>query len=176
MKNKKYILLLVMSLLLISFTHAKSQEVKLSYQQFKVNGQSLNVVNYTINGQAYYRIRDIAGLLKNTAKRFNIEYDKEKNEVIINKDKNYINENKFVIYEDSDVAIKSKSKLRYENNMIELESYNIKGYNYYRIEDIAELLKFIMEYEISPKSIVINTNEKYSSKSGSVFYMNHFFL
>ena len=162
--NKKftYIFLLSICFLFNSSVNGKSQEAKIGYQQFKVNGGASNVVTYYIDGSNYYRIRDIAFALKDTNKKFDTEYNCSKNEITIIKGKNYTSENDFVIYDNSIIAFDFNGSLSFDNKSYGLIAYNIKGYNYYKVEDIGRLLDFSVRYETVNKTVIINTNESYN--------------
>lgn len=135
---------------------ANTREVKLNYQGFKVNSKISNVVAYDIKGENYYRIRDIASILKDTNKKFDTIYENEKNEICLVTDKNYTEEDKLVIYDEVAEAIDSASKLNYNEKVVELKAYNIKGYNYYSIEEIAELMDFHISFDTNNVNIYTN--------------------
>lgn len=161
--NKKftYIIILFICLIFNSSTEAKSYNARMGYQQFKVNGSTSNVVTYNINGENYCRIRDIAFALKGTNKKFDIEYNNLKNEINLVTGRNYKSEDDFVIYENFDMANDFQGSLLLNNELRNVKSYNIKGYNYYDVEDIAEILDFSISYENVSKSVIINTGSSY---------------
>lgn len=161
-KKFTYIITFLICIFINTTVMAKSNEVKIGYQQVKVNGLTSNVVTYNINGDNYYRIRDIAFILKNTNKKFNISYNPKTNEINLISGENYSSKDDFVIYDDVALANAFTGNILLDNEVLDLESYHIKGHNYYKLMDIAKTLNFSTKYEGVNKLLVVNTSEVYS--------------
>lgn len=163
--NKKFTyIFLIAVVFLFNLTvsvNGKSQQARIGYQQFRVNGSASNVVTYNIDGENYYRIRDIAFALKDTNKKFDTVYNASKNEIVLLKGKNYTSENAFVIFDNDIIAKSFSGNISIDSKPYMLDAYNIKGYNYYKIDDIGKLLDFGIRYETVGKTISISTNESY---------------
>ena len=90
---KKKISLLLAVLMLVTFmpmSMAVSEERSMeSSQKFTVNGEAAPIRAYIINGKNYLRLRDAAAALKGTKAQFQVDYDKEKNLVMIETNKPY---------------------------------------------------------------------------------------
>lgn len=162
MKKKfTYIFLIVVCLFLNTSVNAKSQQVKMGYQQFRINGGSSNVVTYYIDGENYFRIRDLAFALKGTNKKFNIGYNSVKNEVVLYRGQDYNSSGDIVVFDNDALAHDFTGVLNLDGESRLINMYNIKGYNYCKIADIAKMLDFNLKYENVSRAIVINTNEKF---------------
>lgn len=125
-----------------------------------VNGEQTMLDAYNINNNNYFKIRDIALMLNNSNKQFNIEWDNSKNAINIVYDKNYspvggeltLSKSKHV-----KGAILSKSEIYLDGNKIELTAYNIGNNNYFKLRDLAEYIDFNVSWESTTNSIIINT-------------------
>lgn len=115
----------------------------------KVNGVEWEVSGYVVNNSNYYKIRDIAMILRNTSSRFDVSWSTELSAVTVSTGEKYtiiggeleggeinaeeIEENTSPIYVDG--AVK------------ELTAYNIDGSNYFKIRDIADLAGFSVDWD-----------------------------
>ncbi|MBP2025761.1 hypothetical protein [Peptoniphilus stercorisuis] len=168
--NKKftYIFVFLICIFINTTAIAKSNEAKIGYQQVKVNGLTSNIVTYNISGENYYRIRDIAFALRNTNKKFNVNYNVKNNEIYLISGENYSSKDDFVIYDDIALANAFTGSILLDKEVLDLNSYHIKGYNYYKLNDIAKILNFNIKYEGVNKLVVINTSEGYSIERNKV--------
>lgn len=136
----------------------------------------LPVSPYNINGNTYYRLRDIA-VLTSQADRisgFTPEYDSVTNSVVIIPHRKVDYDFESYYMADRAAAVKSKQKVcllqsevkdaedgNYSDWVrkfffpIQLETYNIDGYNYFKLRDLASVLGFKIEYNEVEKTINI---------------------
>ena len=56
-----------------------------SMTKLLVDGKTVEVGAYNINGYNYYKLRDAAMILKDTEKSLSVGYDKESKKILINK-------------------------------------------------------------------------------------------
>ncbi len=115
----------------------------------KVNGIEWEVSGYVVNNSNYYKIRDIAMILRNTASRFNVDWDTSLNAVTV------ITGQKYVII-GGELSGDSVSATKIETNtapiyvdgkLIQLDAYNIDGSNYFKIRDIADIASFNVDWD-----------------------------
>ena len=97
----------------------------------------------------WIKLRDLADLLKNTPKKFDVLWNKERNAVEMTAGKPYVpdgtEQKKIEVIETT--AIASLQKFIIDGKEIELAAYNIGGYNYIRVRDLAILLDFNVIFE-----------------------------
>lgn len=110
----------------------------------KVNGTEWDVSGYVVNNSNYYKIRDIAMILRNTPSRFNVDWSTQLNAVTVTTGEKYV----IVGGELSGDGInateiaENTAPIFVDGRMVELSAYNIDGSNYFKIRDIAELAGF----------------------------------
>lgn len=162
---KKKISLLLAVLMLVTFmpmSMAASEERSMeSSQKFTVNGEEVHIRAYIINGKNYLRLRDAAAALKGTKAQFQVDYDKEKNLVMIETNKPYEDLSNTKIYSSQkklwatmrnmDVLIDGKEK--------KLNSAFIIDTNYIELRDLAKLMGFDVSYDAPTKTVAITSDK-----------------
>lgn len=162
---KKKISLLLAVLMLVTFmpmSMAVSEERSMeSSQKFTVNGEAVEIRAYIINGKNYLRLRDAAAALKGTKAQFQVDYDKEKNLVMIETNKPYEDLSNTKIYssqkklwatmKDMDILFNGKER--------KLKSAFIIDTNYIELRDLAKLLGFSVGYDAPTKTVAITSDK-----------------
>ena len=162
---KKKISLLLVVLMLVTFmpmSMAVSEERSMeSSQKFTVNGEEVHIRAYIINGKNYLRLRDVAAALKGTKVQFQVDYDKEKNLVMIETNKPYKDLSNTKIYssqkklwatmKDMDILFNGKER--------KLKSAFIIDTNYIELRDLAKLMGFDVSYDAPTKTVAITSDK-----------------
>lgn len=162
---KKKISLLLAVLMLVTFmpmSMAVSEERSMeSSQKFTVNGDEVHIRAYIINGKNYLRLRDVAAALKGTKAQFQVDYDKEKNLVMIETNKPYEDLSNTKIYssqkklwatmKDMDILFNGKER--------KLKSAFIIDTNYIELRDLAKLVGFSVSYDAPTKTVAITSDK-----------------
>lgn len=162
---KKKISLLLVVLMLVIFmpmSMAVSEERSMeSSQKFTVNGDEVHIRAYIINGKNYLRLRDAAAELKGTKAQFQVDYDKEKNLVMIETNKPYEDLSNTKIYssqkklwatmKDMDILFNGKER--------KLKSAFIIDTNYIELRDLAKLVGFSVSYDAPTRTVAITSDK-----------------
>lgn len=162
---KKKISLLLVVLMLVTFmpmSMAVNEERSMeSSQKFTVNGDEVHIRAYIINGKNYLRLRDAAAALKGTKAQFQVDYDKEKNLVMIETNKPYEDLSNTKIYssqkklwatmKDMDILFNGKER--------KLKSAFIIDTNYIELRDLAKLVGFSVSYDAPTKTVAITSDK-----------------
>lgn len=163
MKKKISLLLVVLMLVtLMPMSMAVSEERSMeSSQKFTVNGEEVHIRAYIINGKNYLRLRDAAAALKGTKAQFQVDYDKEKNLVMIETNKPYEDLSNTKIYssqkklwatmKDMDILFNGKEK--------KLKSAFIIDTNYIELRYLAKLMGFDVSYDAPTKTVAITSDK-----------------
>lgn len=163
MKKKISLLLAVLMLVtLMPMSMAVSEERSMeSSQKFTVNGEEVHIRAYIINGKNYLRLRDAAAALKGTKAQFQVDYDKEKNLVMIETNKPYEDLSNTKIYssqkklwatmKDMDILFNGKER--------KLKSAFIIDTNYIELRDLAKLMGFAVSYDAPTKTVAITSDK-----------------
>ncbi|MDO5396930.1 MAG: hypothetical protein Q4G33_03285 [bacterium] len=156
MKVKIFIAVAVM--LCAGAVSAQAEEAQPGTIPVTVNGKTSEADVYNIYGNNYLMLRDMAGLLKDTDKQFNVNW--KYNRIYIHSGEAYDGTDT-----DSREMMKPcealfKTEMVVLNNKDgSLSGYNIYDHNYYRIRDIARIFDFSVEYENG--GVIIDTSKSY---------------
>ena len=135
---------------------AEQSKAKLS-----VNGNEIDIAGYTVDYSNYYKIRDIAMVLRTTPKKFNVEWSNALNGILITTDKKYDIVGGELSENDSSgiMSIEANTAPVFvDGKECDLVAYNINGSNYFKIRDIGDLMGFGVDWDEENQTIVISAN------------------
>lgn len=135
--------------------------VKPSTAAVSVNGSIVDVSGFNVNYNNYYKIRDIAMVLRTTGCRFDVSWDSQKNAVSIHTGVKYNIVGGELAGTDSsdDLNIQINNAPIYVNGEeIYLDTYNINGSNYVKIRDLADIIGFTVGWDEASQTVLITTN------------------
>jgi len=115
-----------------------------------LNNKQTKFPAYNIAGYNWLKLRDVAALLNGTKKQFAVDWNAGTNTVSITTGKAYTT----IGDELRDIAggytaVSSPQTILVDGKVISIAAYNINGYNYVRLRDIAILLDFGVNYNSS---------------------------
>lgn len=145
--------------------NTSSKTAILSNQNVDIDGTSVDIESYNIDGSNYFKLKDIAYLLVDTKKEFGVSFDSSTNSVSIIPSTSYIKDgNEFKKTGVSSVeAIPATSKFYYAGQSVDVSAYNINGSNYFKLRDIANLVNFGVVFDPDTKTTYIISNAEYSN-------------
>lgn len=130
-----------------------------------VGGEIFNVGAYNINGYNYFKLRDTAMILKDTEKSFSVDYNSEENKIILNTAEAYTplgEEFAEITSSDAVSAIEADVKISCDGKDVSgVSAYNIDGYNYFKLRDVASIVNVEVGYDEETKVIVISPENGY---------------
>ena len=152
MKKFIYLMFLLGILLLPNKSYAfETKQAQGSNQQLYLNDTNQNTVGYNIDDYNYYRLRDLASILKTENFNFTLWGDDKEIKVTMYKPYTETETHKVVnIVGQKKTALKKSILLSLTKNETttrqDVVVYNIDGYNYFRLRDIGAILGFDVEY------------------------------
>ena len=132
-----------------------------------VNGNNIKFDSYNINGNNYFKLRDLAYVLNTTEKQFSIGYNEVLNTVSLTSRQPYIAVGGEMEIGDGDnvqTEPTSSTILKY-GEVVQLQAYLFDDSNYFKLRDIGELLDFSVEWNGEENSISIDTSKSYVSEN-----------
>ncbi len=165
--KKRYIIFLILLILILSsstvFASGNIEAMK-NLSSVLVDGIPISFESYTIEGNNYFKLRDIAYILNNTEKQFAVywDYDLKAINLVSNipysivggemEEQNVVNQI---------IPVLSTSKIYLDGNEISLKAYTINDNNYFKLRDIGEAIDFSVEWNGSLRTITISTDGSY---------------
>jgi hypothetical protein len=132
-----------------------------------VNGNKINFDAYLINGNNYFKLRDIAMALKDTNKKFSVDWMLGSINVLSGETYKPVGGELTVGSKTIKSAELTSSPLFINNKKMNLTSYNIGGNNYFKLRDIGQALGFGVTWDGSSNTIVIDTTKSYTAEGSS---------
>ncbi len=171
---KKLISLLLTTVLLLSLIPltvlATDVAATKTASKVTVDGVVKSFDAYTINGNNYFKLRDIAYILSGTAKQFEVTWDGTKNAINLVSGKNYTvagGEMTAATGNVTKTAILSTSKIYLDGKEIKLTAYTISGNNYFKLRDLGSAFDFGVEWDGKNNTVAIKSTAGYVPEVGT---------
>jgi len=127
-----------------------------------VDGKSIAFEAYNINDYNYFKLRDLAFVLNGSERQFSVGWDSGKKAITLTLGSPYKptgeemsskgSGNKPASVSDAAVYLSDGSRLN-------LDSYNIDGYNYYKLRDVGASVNFNVGWDANSNTITIVTTD-----------------
>lgn len=147
----------------------KTIDVKATNQKVKLDGKDVVISGYNIDGYNYFKLRDLAAVLKDSQAKFGVEY--KDGVVTLTKAADY------KVVDSDQKAVKATSKGMLTNDKVLVgdktltaTAYKIDDLNYYKLRDLGKELGFGVGYDEATKSVLLTSvvNEKEEVKEEKV--------
>lgn len=144
----------------------ESKDVKATTQKVKLDGKDVVIYGYNIDGYNYFKLRDLAAVLKDTKAKFGVEYKDAM--VTLTKGADY----KVAETDQKEVKAESKGMLTNDKVMVgdkalTATAYKVDDSNYYKLRDLGEALGFGVDYDKATNSVLL-MSEKEAAKEEKV--------
>ena len=133
------------------------KQVVLSPQKITVNGVEITVEAYNINGTNYFKLRDLAALLKGTPAQFDVRYDASRNAVVMTKGAAYDGAVGTEFTDKSASTVKSPQTVELDGQAMNFTAYNIGGNNFFGIRELSPILGYSVDYDAASNTAIIES-------------------
>ena len=130
-----------------------------------VNGAQKSFDAYSIDGNNYFKLRDLAYVLSGTEKQFEVGWDAGANSIELTSGQPYTAVGGEMAAGNAQVknAVPSAAKLLLNGEEVSLTAYSIAGNNYFKLRDIGELIDFGIGWDAASRTITIETSTGYTA-------------
>lgn len=124
-----------------------------------LNGETVQVQSYSIDGDSYLAIRDVAELLKDTECSFSISVDSANSVIDVSRGGAYTSVGTELIAgsDQASTCVSSGWKLHIDGINISTDAYNIGGSNYYKLQALGSALGFDVDCSDDGDTVVVST-------------------
>jgi len=129
----------------------------LSPQKITVNGVEVTVEAYNIGGTNYFKLRDLAALLKGTPAQFDVGYDASRNAVVMTRGAAYDGAAATEFADNSASAVASPQTVELDGQAVDLTAYNIGGSNFFGLRELAAYLGYSVDYDEAANTAIIES-------------------
>ena len=129
-----------------------------------VDGVETEFEAYNINGNNYFKLRDVAMAVNGTSKQFSVSWDSETNAISLLSTFPYTPVGGELTKGDgiAKTAEVTHSDVFKGIDRLALLSYNINGYNYFKLRDIGGVFDFDVTWDSTNNCIVVDTANSYT--------------
>lgn len=134
-----------------------NKTAKPSSSKIMVNGEEAALQAYTIDGNTYFKIRDVGAMLNGTDHQFNVVWDNAKKAIHLQSGAEYqmVGGELASAGQGNQNASLSSSKVYLDENNISLKAYTIDGSTYFKLRDLGEAMGFDVGWDSAGGNIVI---------------------
>ena len=138
-------------------TPAESLQITRSPQHVVVNGDPVEPEAYNINGNNYFKLRDLGALLDGTYGQFVVRYNDSTRTVSLATGRPYVpaGGELTVGADNSATCVRSSQTVAVDGKSVSLKAYNIGGNNFFRLRDLNALLGFDVSYDEASNTVFI---------------------
>ena len=132
--------------------------------KLEVDGSAQSPAAYKINDYNYFKLRDLAALLNGTGKQFSVGYDSNTGAVTLTSGQPYTPAGSELAGVPDGVRQAAVStNVVYVNGVsVQLTAYNIDGYNYFKLRDLASALNFSVGWT-AERGMFLESGKPYSA-------------
>lgn len=144
---------------------SKKVKAKPTNSNVMVDGKKVEFEAYNINGNNYFKLRDIAMVLNGTDKQFVVGWDGENNTIRLFPGGQYTpvgGELETTRNKDIKEGALSTSKVSMGGKQLGLTAFNINNNNYFKLRDIGKELNFGVSWDNANKTIKIDSSVGYT--------------
>lgn len=130
-----------------------------------VNGSYVTFEAYGINGNNYFKLRDLAMALKGTNKQFEVTWNGEKNAINLISNKTYtVTGGELVVSKSpsNKMASATTSKIFIDSASVDFTAYTIGGNNYFKLRDVMKVFNVGVTWDGTTNTISIDTSIGYT--------------
>lgn len=134
-----------------------------SASEILVDGAATSFNAYLINDNNYFKLRDLAKVVSGTDKQFEVQWDNATNAIHLFSGQFYTVLGGELAQGDGveKMPVANTARIYKDGTEIVLTAYNIDGYNYFKLRDIAQAFNIGVSYEGDTNTVGINTNTGY---------------
>ena len=167
---KKLISSLLAASMLATFASAASdnaQTAQPSPHAIYVDGTKANVAAYTIAGNNYFKLRDIAAIVSGSEKQFEVSWNNDAKRIDLTSGKPYtiVGGELGAIGSASKQAETSTAVVYKDNAQMDYTGYNIDDNNYYKLRDVCKSFDIGINWDAENQRVDILTDENYVDDS-----------
>jgi len=129
-----------------------------------VDGKKVAFDAYNINGNNYFKLRDLAYTLNGTKKQFSVGWDGAKNAITLTSGESYVATGGEMAGKGSGAKTPkpTSSRIYKDGKEVQFTAYNIEDNNYFKLRDIGEAFDFGVDWDGASKTIAIDTSKGYT--------------
>ncbi len=139
------------------------RKVKATTQKVRLDDKDVVIYGYNIDGENYFKLRDVAAVLKDSKVKFGVEY--KDGLVTLTKGADY------KVLDTDQKEVKAESEAMLTNDKVKVgetdltaKAFKIDGNNYYRVRDLGKALDFGVDYDEEANTVLLSSEKVAENK------------
>ena len=139
------------------------RKVKATTQKVRLDDKDVVIYGYNIDGENYFKLRDVAAVLKDSKVKFGVEY--KDGLVTLTKGADY------KVLDTDQKEVKAESEAMLTNDKVKVgetdltaKAFKIDGNNYYRVRDLGKALDFGVDYDKEANTVLLSSEKVAENK------------
>ena len=139
------------------------RKVKATTQKVRLDDKDVVIYGYNIDGENYFKLRDVAAVLKDSKVKFGVEY--KDGLVTLTKGADY------KVLDTDQKEVKAESEAMLTNDKVKVgetdltaKAFKIDGNNYYRVRDLGKALDFGVDYDKEANTVLLSSGKVAENK------------
>ncbi len=130
-----------------------------------VDGEEVAFDAYTINDNNYFKLRDVATVVSDSEKQFEVDWSEENNAISLTSGAAYTEVGGELTVGDGTAKeyAATAASLYIDGELVELTAYQIEGNNYYMLRDLGQAFDFDVSWDGEAQAIAIDTTASYTA-------------
>lgn len=135
-----------------------------STHNMTMDGKAISVGAYGINGNNYFKLRDMAALLNGTQAQFQVGWDDATRTITMTTGQSYtpVGGELAKINNLNQFGTSTNAAIYVDGVPVDLTAYSINGNNYFKLRDLGKVLGFNVGWDDATRTVSILTDEPYS--------------
>ncbi|MCL1810396.1 MAG: hypothetical protein FWG42_11630 [Clostridiales bacterium] len=134
-----------------------------------VNGRNVSFDAYNINGNNFFKLRDLAHSLSGSAKQFEVSWVGEANLILLTSGRGYtaVGGEMSAKGLGNKYASPTSSVIMLDGKGVTFTAFNIENNNYFKLRDIGETFDFGVDWDNDNKIITVDTSKRYTPEGAA---------
>ena len=146
----------------VTVAPAKEATAQPTTSPIYINNVKTNFEAYNINGNNYFKLRDVALALRDTQKQFEVGWDGEKNAISLSSRTPYSGKAGTVsTSKQQRKASRTNSAIYVDGVKKDFTAYQINGNNFFKLRDLGQTFDFNVGWDSATQSVTIDTTKTY---------------
>ena len=124
-----------------------------------VDGKPVTPAAYNIDGNNYFKLRDIAALLNGSGAQFQVAYNQQTRAISLTTGQSYtaVGGELTALPSGAQKIIPTPSAVYVDGKQVSFTAYNINGNNYFKLRDLGQALGFQVGWNEDTRTILVET-------------------
>ena len=124
-----------------------------------VDGKPVTPAAYNIDGNNYFKLRDIAALLNGSGAQFQVAYNQQTRAISLTAGQSYtaVGGELSALPSGAQKIIPTPSAVYVDGKQVSFTAYNINGNNYFKLRDLGQALGFQVGWNEDTRTILVET-------------------